>query len=72
MKIKITADSTADLSQELAEKFNIGIVPLVVNLGEEECLDGVSINPEMIYDYVNIYLILPSWSILIFFLLSII
>lgn len=27
---------------------------------------------DMIYGYVNIYLILPSWSILIFFLLSII
>ena len=62
MKIKITADSTADLSQELAEKFNIGIVPLVVNLGEEECLDGVSINPDMIYDYVKKTKKLPKTS----------
>ena len=53
MKIKITADSTADLSSELAEKFNIGIVPLIVNLGDDEYLDGKTINPDMIYEYVK-------------------
>lgn len=62
MKIKISADSTADLSQELADKFDIGIIPLVVNLGEEECLDGETINPDMIYDYVRKTKKLPKTS----------
>ena len=35
MKIKITADSTADLSKELCEKYDIGIIPLCVGLGDE-------------------------------------
>ena len=28
MKIKITADSTCDLSPELVEKYDIGIIPV--------------------------------------------
>lgn len=62
MKIKITADSTADLSSELAEKFNIGIVPLIVNLGDDEYLDGKTINPDMIYEYVKNTKKLPKTS----------
>lgn len=51
MKIKISADSTCDLSQELVEKYNVSIIPLHVSLGERDCLDGVSIQPQDIYDY---------------------
>ena len=31
----ITADSTVDLSKELIERYNIGIIPLTITLGEE-------------------------------------
>ncbi len=62
MKIKITADSTADLSKELCEKYNISIVPLCVGLGDEIYLDGETINPEMIYDYVKKNKKLPKTS----------
>jgi len=62
MKIKITVDSTADLSQELCEKYNIKVIPLCVNLGENLYLDGVSINPDMIYDYVAKTKQLPKTS----------
>ena len=34
MSIKITADSTCDLSRELIEKYNIEIVPLSIVRGE--------------------------------------
>lgn len=51
MKIKITADSTCDLSAELIEKYNVGIMPLHVALGGKDCLDGVTIVPEDIYGY---------------------
>ena len=51
MKIKISADSTCDLSKELIEKNNIAIMPLCVSLGDKNCLDGVTISPQDIYDY---------------------
>lgn len=51
MKIKICADSTVDLSPELLEKFNIAIMPLHVSLGENDYLDGVTIQPDDIYKY---------------------
>ena len=51
MKIKISADSTCDLSQEMIEKYNLSIMPLHVTLGEKDCLDGVTIQPQDIYDF---------------------
>lgn len=51
MKVKISADSTCDLSQEILEKYNIGIVPLFVALGDRNLLDGESVCPDDIYDY---------------------
>ena len=52
MKIKVTSDSTCDLSAELIEKYNIGIFPLTVVLGEENYKDGIDIVPQDIFDYV--------------------
>lgn len=51
MKIKISADSTCDLSEQLIQQNNISIMPLCVSLGEKNCLDGVTIQPQDIYDY---------------------
>lgn len=52
MKIKITADSTCDLSPELIEKFGVGIFPLHVIMGDKFYSDGVDIVPQDIFDYV--------------------
>lgn len=52
MKIKITSDSTCDLGEELVKKYNVGIVPLSVILGDTIYSDGVDITPQMIFDYV--------------------
>lgn len=51
MKIKISADSTADLSTELLEKYNVATMPLHVSLGDDDYLDGVTIQPKDIYKY---------------------
>ena len=51
MKIKITCDSTADLSKELYEKYDIGVMPLIVSLGDNSYYDMVDIVPKDIYDY---------------------
>ena len=52
-KIKITADSTCDLSPALIEKYKVTICPLYVVKGEESYRDGVDIKPQDIYDYVT-------------------
>ncbi len=52
MKIKVTSDSTCDLSAELIEKYDIGIFPLSVVLGEKFFKDGVDIVPKDIFEYV--------------------
>ena len=41
MSIKISADSTCDLSRELLEKYKVKIIPLHILLGEKEYEDGV-------------------------------
>lgn len=47
MKTKIIIDSTTNVKKELADRFEI--VPLTVHFGEEEYIDGVTIN------YVDFY-----------------
>ncbi len=51
--IKIVADSTCDLSQELIEKYNIQIAPLHIVLGEKEFKDGEEISPDEIYAWAD-------------------
>ena len=53
MSIKITADSTCDLSQELINKYDITIVPLSIVRGDESLKDGVEIFPKDIFEYVE-------------------
>ena len=52
MKIKITSDSTCDLSQELILKHDIAITPLIVMKNEEEYEDGATITPTEIFEHV--------------------
>ena len=46
MKIKITADSTCDLSAALTGQYGIDIIPLSVTCDGKTYLDGVDITPE--------------------------
>lgn len=52
MKIKITSDSTCDLSQEQIVNNNIGIFRLTVILGEKYYKDG-EISPNDIFEFVK-------------------
>ena len=52
MKIKISSDSTCDLSQELVDKYDVNIVPLYIVKDGKELVDGVDIVPQDIYDHV--------------------
>jgi len=53
--IKITADSTCDLSNELLQQFNVTLIPLHVLIDEQDYLDGVNITPTDIFDYVGVH-----------------
>ncbi len=52
MKIKITSDSSCDLSPEILEKYDIPIAPFHVILGSRSGPDG-EITPDDIYAYVD-------------------
>ena len=53
MKVKITSDSTCDLSPELIAQYGIDILPLLITFGENAYRDGVDTSPEDIYRYVQ-------------------
>ncbi len=61
MNIRITSDSTCDLSHLVAER-NIGILPLQVNLDGKAYRDGVDITPQDIFDFVAKTKVLPKTS----------
>ena len=59
-KIKIITDSTADLSKEIYEKYDIDVLPLLINFGEDSYLDGVEINPDKVFERIKKENILPT------------
>lgn len=48
-KIALVTDSTCDLDQDLIDKYQINILPINVNFGENHYLDKVTIQPEQFY-----------------------
>ena len=52
MKIKILSDSTCDLSAELIQKYDIGIVPLTIVKDGKPYSDGIDIVPADIFAHV--------------------
>ena len=53
MKIKITADSTCDLSEELLKKWDIALMPMHILMGEGSYLDGVTVHLADVFAYMN-------------------
>lgn len=53
MRIKIITDSTSNLTPELAEKYEIDIIPANVIIDEKEILDDGTINPHDYYDAID-------------------
>jgi DegV family protein with EDD domain len=51
--IKISCDSTADLSPELYERYNISKLPLYINIGGKEYIDGVDLTSEQLFKLVD-------------------
>ena len=49
MTIRVVTDSTCDLPASTIEKYDIKVLPLYINVGEEEYLDGIDITREEFY-----------------------
>jgi len=59
-KIILSTDSTCDLSEELILKYGVKTIPLIIQLGTDEFIDGQNIQPDDIYDYVQKTGVLPK------------
>ena len=53
VKIKITADSTCDLTQELLQQWNISLMPMHILMGGESYLDGVTVHPADVFVHIQ-------------------
>ena len=51
MSVKIIIDSTTDLIKEVKDK--VEVVPLTLRFGEEEFIDGVTIDHKMFYESLS-------------------
>ena len=52
-KIVISADSTVDLSPEIAEKYSVVVSPMLVTMGGKTYTDGVDITPKELFEYTK-------------------
>jgi DegV family protein with EDD domain len=60
--MKVITDSTADLTNEQYEKYDIGFVPLTVHLGERSWRDFYDIEPDEYYSMLKSTRAFPSTS----------
>ena len=60
MKTRIIVDSTADLVPEIEKR--VHVVPLTVHFGEEEYIDGVTIDHKTFYEKLVESDVLPTTS----------
>lgn len=49
MAIKVITDSSADLPPQLAEQWNVAVVPLTIHFGQKTYQDGVDLTPDEFY-----------------------
>ena len=52
-KIKLITDSTADLSNELIEKYNIAVIPLTVTIAGHPYLDGIELTTNRMFELIE-------------------
>jgi hypothetical protein len=51
--IALVTDSTCDMSQEFFEKYQISMVPINLNFGDNHYLDKVTMQPDQFYSLLN-------------------
>ena len=60
--MKIITDSTADLSRDLYQKYDIGMVPLTIHLGDRKWLDFYDVEPDEYYTLLRTSKAFPTTS----------
>ncbi|HKJ27684.1 MAG TPA: DegV family protein [Anaerolineales bacterium] len=60
MSIKIVTDSTCDLPQGIIDQYQIKVVPLYINIGDEGYLDQVEISRKTFYENLPDYPVQPT------------
>ena len=60
MNVRIVVDSTADVTDEIRAK--LSVVPLTVHFGEQEYVDGITINHKQFYEMLVETYVLPTTS----------
>jgi DegV family protein with EDD domain len=61
-QMKIVTDSTADLSLEQIQRYNIKVVPITVNFGSDSYADGIDLDPDQFYKKLTSEKVLPKTS----------
>lgn len=59
-KVRIIVDSTADIAENIKERFTV--VPLTVNFGDEEFIDGITITNKQFYEKLIESDVVPTTS----------
>lgn len=59
-KIKIITDSTVDIPTEILKKYDVEVLPLLINFGEESYLDGVEIDLITMINRIEVENTLPT------------
>lgn len=62
MRLKIVTDSTCDLPQEYFQEYEIEVVPVAIQFGQESYLDGVTIDRATFYRKIDELGIVPKTS----------
>ena len=60
--IALVTDSTCDLSQELLDRYQVYMLPLNINFGDNHYLDKVTITPDHFYDLLETSAEFPKTS----------
>ncbi|GGM27035.1 6-phosphogluconate dehydratase [Paraliobacillus quinghaiensis] len=60
--VRIITDSSADIPNDLLEKYAISVVPLSINVDDQDYFEGVDLTPESFYQKMSETEILPKTS----------
>ncbi len=63
MTIRVVTDSTCDLPAEIIEKYGIKVVPLFINVGDQEYLDGIDITRTEFYEKLPYFPTNPTTAV---------
>lgn len=62
MNIKIVTDSTCDLPEAIIKAYDITVLPLYINIGDQSYLDGIELTREQFYEQLPGYHTSPTTS----------